>query len=110
MPSKEHEALVEKVAKAINGPFHPVPEGSPYTLDQLRDIRWQQINDVERKLCLSGAKAVITTIRADLQKQTYAIVTAYEDFMNKAGITSRPHGAKVFRAMLAASALGEQSE
>lgn len=55
-------------------------------------------------------RATAATILAALQEQTDAIVTAYEDFMNKAGITSRPHGAKVFRAMLAASALGEQSE
>ncbi|QIC52859.1 hypothetical protein [Brucella phage EF4] len=79
MPSKEHEALVEKVAKAINGPFHPVPEGSLFTLDQLRDVRWQQINDVERSLCLAGAKAAISTIRAALQEPTEIMLQAYWD-------------------------------
>ena len=90
MPSKEHEALVEKVATVLNE-----QEGC-----------YLQPQDYHR----GAAKEVLSIIRADLQEQTDAIVTAYEDFMNKAGITSRPHGAKVFRAMLAASALGEQSE
>lgn len=103
MPSKEHEALVEKVAKAINGPFHPVPEGSPYTLDQLRDIRWQQINDVERKLCLSGAKAVISTIRAALQDPSDRMYEA----VNALSENDRLDACFDWRAMLAASALGE---
>ncbi|MCH4543154.1 hypothetical protein [Ochrobactrum sp. A-1] len=97
MPSKE---LIEKVARAINGPFHPVTEGSPYTLDQLRDIRWQQINDVERKLCLSGAKAAISTILAALQEPTEEMLLAAKGF----GDT------QAWQEMLAASALGEQSE
>ncbi|WP_113476180.1 hypothetical protein [Brucella intermedia] len=102
MPSKEHEALVEKVAKAINGPFHPLPNGSPYTLDQLRDVRWQQINDVERKLCLSGAKAAISTIRAALQYPT--------EVMTANGYVHCYNPDRTWSVMLAVSALGEQSE
>ncbi|WGG61818.1 hypothetical protein [Brucella intermedia] len=111
MPSKEHEALVEKVAKAINGPFHPVPEGSPYTLDQLRDIRWQQINGAERKLCLASAQAAISTIRAALQEPSEGMLEAgcdQYDFGDQ--ITQGEILAKEWRAMLKASALGEQSE
>lgn len=105
MPSKEHEALVEKVAKAINGPFHPVPEGSLFTLDQLRDVRWQQINGAERKLCLASARAAISIILAALQEPKPEMVIAYDN--------AQKHGIFDFAgyaAFLAASALGEQDE
>ncbi|PJR90007.1 hypothetical protein CN878_20235 [Ochrobactrum sp. 695/2009] len=122
MPSKEHEALVEKVAKAINGPFHPLPNGSPYTLDQLRDIHWQQINDVERKLCLSGAKAAISAIREAVQEPNEAMIDAAVSAWNRRMEARALGGTLLFGgnpqetmsanwcAMLAASALGEQSE
>ena len=98
MPSKE---LIEKVAKTINGPFHPLPNGSPYTLDQLRDIRWQQINDAERKLCLSGAKAAISTILAALQEPTGKMEkAAFYSFEDDYG--------KLWHKMLNASPLGER--
>ncbi|KAB2728212.1 hypothetical protein [Brucella anthropi] len=103
MPSKEHLALVEKVAKAINGPFHPVPEGSLFTLDQLRDVRWQQINGAERNLCLASAQAVISTILAALQEPTPAMQL----------VVSANWGRRTwaeYQQVLAASALGGQSE
>lgn len=99
MPSKEHLALVEKVAKAINGPFHPVPEGSLFTLDQLRDVRWQQINGAERNLCLAGAEAAIATILAALQEHIEVLGPALRDL---------PFAA--IKAFLETSPLGEQSE
>lgn len=102
MPSKEYETLVEKVAKAINGPFHPVPEGSLFTLDQLRDVRWQQINGAERKLCLASAQAAISTIRAALQEPT--------EVMTANGYVYCYNPERTWSAMLAASALGEQSD
>nr|WP_029924472.1 hypothetical protein [Ochrobactrum sp. UNC390CL2Tsu3S39] len=107
MPSKEHEALVERVAKAINGPFRPVTEGSLFTLDQLRDIRWQQINDVERKLCLSAAQAAISTIFSALQEPSKAMLSAAE---KEDRVTDFVTYSDYWRAMLKASALGEQSE
>ncbi|WP_210251555.1 hypothetical protein [Brucella intermedia] len=117
MPSKEHEALVEKVAKAINGPFRPVPAGSPYTLDQLRDIRWQQINEMERKLCLAGAEAAFSTIRAALQElnanqEQIGFREAFDSFQMLDGepFLQTDVAQRVFSAVLAASALGEQSE
>ncbi len=101
MPSKEHEALVEKVAKAINGPFHPTPEGSLFTLDQLRDIRWQQINDAERKLCLSGAKAALSTVFTALQEPT--------EEMTANGYVHCYNPDRTWSAMLEASPLSEGS-
>lgn len=117
MPSKEHEALVEKVAKAINGPFRPMPGGSPYTVDRLRDIRWKQINDVERKLCLASAKAAISTIRAALQEldanqEQIGFREAFDSFQMLDGepFLQTDVAQRVFSAVLAASTLGEQSE
>jgi len=107
MPSKEHEALVEKVAKAINGPFHPVSEGSLFTLDQLRDTRWQQINGTERNLCLAGAKAAISTIRAALKEPDQQMLGAASAYSAN---TFTVCGAGYWRVMFSASALGEQSE
>lgn len=106
MPSKEHEALVEKVAKAINGPFHPLPNGSPFTLDQLRDVLWQQINGAERNLCLASAQAAISIILAEIAEADIAMINAAEAYTYRGskGYTG------LWRAMLAASALGEQSE
>ncbi len=104
MPSKE---LIEKVAKAINGPFHPVPEGSPYTLDQLRDNQWMQVNAVERKLCLAGAEAAMSTILAALQEPTEGMCKAGR---NETIGVGHFYASDIWRAMLAASALGEQSE
>jgi len=95
-----HDELIEKVAKAINGPFHPTPEGSLFTLDQLRDIRWQQINGAERNLCVAGAKAAISTILAALQEPKEGMLLAANGF----GDT------QAWQEMLAASALGEQAE
>lgn len=101
-----HIELIEKVAKAINGPFHPVPEGSLFTLDQLRDVRWQQINGAERKLCLAGAEAAISTILAALQEPTREMYeSAHKHYEGEAYL---PHG--LWRVMLNASSLGEPSE
>jgi hypothetical protein len=109
MANKE---LIEKVAKAINGPFRPVPEGSLFTLDQLRDVRWQQINGAERNLCLASAQAAISTILAAIAEAD----TAMLDAGCKAwGVDinadeTRENIANEWRQMLAASALGEQSD
>ena len=110
MPSKE---LIEKVAKAINGPFHPVPEGSPYTLDQLRDNQWMQVNAVERKLCLAGAEAAMSTILAALQEPTEAMLKEAHKAEDESAVHnygSLPSATDYWDFMLAASALGEQSE
>ncbi|WP_210250450.1 hypothetical protein [Brucella anthropi] len=96
-----HDELIEQVAKAINGPFRSLPEGSPHTLEQLRDIRWTQINGMERNLCLASAKAAIATILAALQEPTEA--------MTANGYVHCYNPERTWSAMLAASALGEQS-
>lgn len=116
MPSKEHLALVEKVAKAINGPFRSLPEGSPHTLEQLRDIRWTQINGAERNLCLAGAKAAISTILAAIQEldanqEQIGFREAFDSFQMLDGepFLQTDVAQRVFSAVLAASALGDPS-
>lgn len=106
-----HDELIEKVAKAINGPFRPLPKGSPHTLEQLRDIRWTQINGMERNLCLAGAEAAISTILAALQEPTEGMLCAAAwELENPKSHESRDHIKAILAAMLNTSPLGEQSE
>lgn len=100
MPSKE---LTSAVILAITN-----AERKGINLPPLDHIDQMLLNDAD--YIRPQAEAAISTILATLQEPTDAAVTAYEDVMNKTRITSRPHGANVWRAMLAASALGEQSE
>ncbi|WP_226623106.1 hypothetical protein [Brucella anthropi] len=81
MPSKEHEALVEKVSAVLNE-----QEGCYF-----------QPQDYHR----GAAKEVLSTILAALQEPTEA--------MHSEGRTTVNYR-DAWRAMLAASALGEQSE
>jgi hypothetical protein len=69
--------LIEKIAKSINGPFHPVSEHLPYTLDQLREIRWTQINEAERKLCLAQARAATITMLAIIREPDFKKSSLY---------------------------------
>ena len=55
--------MVERVARAIVGPHRPVPDGSPYTLDQLRAVRWGQANSTEQQNALNEARAAIEAMR-----------------------------------------------
>lgn len=91
MPSKEHEALVEKVAAVLNE-----QEGCYF-----------QPQDYHR----GAAKEILSTILAALQEPTDGMLEAgcdQYDFGDQ--ITQGEILAKEWRAMLKASALGEQSE
>lgn len=104
-----HDELIEKVAKAINGPFRPLPEGSPHTLEQLRDIRWTQINGRERNLCLASAKAAVSTIYAALLEPTEAMLKEAHEAENESSVHnygSLPSATDYWDFMLNASPLG----
>ena len=93
MPSKEHEALVEKVARVIC--FETGSMGDPMPVELQRvDRDWQEHTQT--------AKAAIFAIRAALKEPTYE--------MKRKGIMYTDFPSQCWRAMLAASALGEQSE
>lgn len=48
-----------EIAKAIVGPHQPVPAGSKFTLEHLRDVRWNMLTDYEQDIRLAEAQAVI---------------------------------------------------
>lgn len=51
---------VYEIALAINGPYNAVPEGSKYTLKELREYRWEnQTTPDEKSKCLWAAKSVL---------------------------------------------------
>lgn len=57
------DELREAMARAIIGPHNPVPENSPYTLEHLREVRWRQSTEAERKRAIWRATAALTAIR-----------------------------------------------
>ena len=94
MPSKE---LIDKVARALYRSDH----GNEFGF-HLKDVA---------KVYSSNAEAAISTILAALQEPTERMIVAgcdQYDFGDQ--ITQGEILAKEWRAMLAASALGEQSE
>lgn len=85
MPSKEHEALVEKVARDLA------------TLNDGTEDTWENYHADAQKAC--------STILAALQEPNAEMVIAYDN-AQKHGIFDYTG----YAAFLAASALGEQSE
>jgi hypothetical protein len=53
------EQDVLRVAMAIEGPHLPVPPTCRYTLQELREVRWEYLSPSEQKLRLQEAKAAI---------------------------------------------------
>ncbi|ABS12935.1 hypothetical protein I6H96_11555 [Brucella anthropi] len=93
MPSKEHEALVEKVARVIC--FETGSMGDPMPIELQRvDRDWQEH--------VTAAKAAIFAIREALQEPT--------EVMTANGYVHCYNPDRTWSAMLAASALGEQSK
>lgn len=56
--------VVEAVARAIVGPWLPVPDGCQFTLDQLRDVRWRRSSTQEQRMAHTQAIATLRTLRA----------------------------------------------
>ncbi|MGH6782277.1 MAG: hypothetical protein ACREB5_09245 [Sphingomonadaceae bacterium] len=49
----------DEIAMIIVGPHNPVPAASPYTLEQLRKVRWENhCTDAERNQARASAKAL----------------------------------------------------
>lgn len=53
------DELIERCAKAIEGPHCPVPPDIPYTLEELREVRWEACSDQERAVRRTQARAVL---------------------------------------------------
>lgn len=56
------DQLIERVAKAIEGPHLPVPDSSRYTLDELRDVRWRALSRQDQSIRLNEARAAIAAM------------------------------------------------
>ncbi len=48
----------DRLERFIAGPRTPVP-GSGFTLEQLQDYRWKNLNAIDRGLCRAAAKAIL---------------------------------------------------
>ena len=59
------EKLIEQVARVIIGPREPVPEGSQYSLETLRVIRWDHAENSLRNDALWAARAILPIIKAE---------------------------------------------
>ena len=55
-------AILEALAKAMNGPHLPVPGDSKHTIAELRDIKWQNIGKGDRQNFLNQAAAVLELV------------------------------------------------
>jgi hypothetical protein len=60
------ERQVLRLAMAANGPVIPLPDGSPFTLEQLQDIRWNRhLTESERNERLEQVRRVLRALDAD---------------------------------------------
>jgi hypothetical protein len=50
------------IAKAINGPWRDVPAECKFTLQQLRDAKWEQLSISDQNCRLQEAKAVMAVV------------------------------------------------
>jgi len=57
--------LETRVAQAINGPYFPLPEGSKPSLDELRQVRWNMLNEAEKGTRKIQARAVIALMQGE---------------------------------------------
>lgn len=51
--------LIKEVAKAIEGPHKPVPEGSKFSLYHLREVRWSMLSESDKGCRLNEAQSAL---------------------------------------------------
>lgn len=115
-PDEFDPQVVEAVARAIVGPWLPVPDGCQFTLDQLRDVRWRRSSPQEQGMARTQALAILRTLRGlgvlalphecvVPREPTEAMLIAgarrSDDFWSEKGPYCRTKA--VYRAMLAAA-------
>lgn len=61
---KPTDAMIRKIALAFGGPYLPVPADSKFTLEQLREKRWQMLSRQEQQVMLNGAKSAIEAMES----------------------------------------------
>ncbi|WP_420140185.1 hypothetical protein [Sphingomonas sp.] len=60
LPSHAAKPDRGEIARCIIGPRNAVPDSSKFTLEELRDVRWKQASEAERKDALWAADAIIS--------------------------------------------------
>lgn len=63
-PAAADLSVVDKLARVIEGPLGPEPPGSPYTLAQLREVRWTRIGGQRQGYHRLRVKAVLRELVA----------------------------------------------
>ena len=58
----DRNAILEALAKAMNGPHLPVHGDSKHTLAELRNVKWQNIGKGDRQNFLNQAAAVLELV------------------------------------------------
>lgn len=53
------DEFILDIAKTMNGPWNEVPEGSPYTLEELRETKWGHLHWQDQEALKLVAGAVI---------------------------------------------------
>lgn len=76
------EETTLRIAKCIIGPRFDVPTRSPYTLDQIRDIKWKNAGKFERDDAINAAKSILRDMIVYPRKQRISH-TAYANSMFK---------------------------
>ena len=98
------EELIEQVARVIIGPREPVPEGSQYSLETLRVIRWDHAENSLRNDALWAARAILPIIKAErIRGGEMVKEAAAEELENRAKESLNGHvlygGALAIRAL-----------
>ncbi len=57
---------LERLAKIVNGPYRPVEASSGFTLDQLRDVRWDMASAQEQAFATQVARTLIRELNLDV--------------------------------------------
>lgn len=60
----------QRLALCLAGPFNPVPEGAPCTLEELRRVNWDRMSRQERSALEWRARALL----AEIERQGYVLV------------------------------------
>lgn len=56
---KFKEDLLKPLAQSLEGPFLHPPVGSPYTLQELRNVKWEKLRESEKLFRLNEARSML---------------------------------------------------
>lgn len=59
------EDVLLKLAQALEGPFNHPPLGSKYSLQELRQVKWNKLRHAEKLFRMNEAKSLINSLVED---------------------------------------------